>query len=188
MGIFRRGEPLHVKLAREGGLDLAGSPPSGNPVAPGPEAARSPWDAAGIHGVHRVRQWDVVTTAQAPELEGERVELVAVSPEQVVRSGASGDLSPLTNAVERDVPRPYRAEAVRRQRDLWAVAARRIEVVRLPGVEGQELELSSHAGERTLVVDGEPVLGTIPALERDEHVVRVHRIAGDAFEVDVDPL
>lgn len=188
MGIFRRGEPLHVKLAREGGLELDGSSATGNPAGPGPEPMRAPWDAAGIHGVHRVREWDVVTTAQAPGLQGERLEFVAISPDEVERTGAEGDVSPLTAAVERDVSRPYRAEAVRRERDLWAVAARRIEVVRLPGLEGQALELSSHDGERELVVDGEPVFGTVPALERDEHVVRAHRIAGDAFEVDVDPL
>ncbi len=61
-------------------------------------------------------------------------------------------------------------------------------MVRLPDVEGDELELSSHAGERTLVVDGVPQHGSVPALERDEHVVRARRIAGDAFEVEVDPL
>jgi hypothetical protein len=186
--MFRRREPLHVTLAREGGLDLEGSSQTGNAAAPGPEPSRAPWDASGIHGVHRVREWDVVTMAQAPDLQGERLEFAAISAEELVREGAEGDLSPLTAAVERDVARPYRAEGVRRERALWAVAARRIEIVLLPNVEGHELELSSHAGERTLVVDGEPQFGSIPALEREEHVVRARRIAGDAFEVDVDPL
>ena len=67
-------------------------------------------------------------------------------------------------------------------------AARRIQIVRLKGVEGEEIELASHRGERTLTVDGEPQFGSIPALERDEHVVRARRIAGDAWEVEVDPL
>ncbi len=188
MPFFRRRESLHAKLAREGGLELDGTPPAGNPAAPGPELTRSPWDASGIHGIQRVREWDVVRMAQAPDLQGERLEFVAISAAELVREGAEGDLSPLAAVVERDVARPYRAEAVRRDRDRWAVAARRIEVIRLPGVEGDELELSSHAGERTLVVDGVPQHGSIPALERDEHAVRARRIAGDVFEVEVDPL
>jgi hypothetical protein len=188
LGIFRRREPLHAKLAREGGLELEGTSQTGNPASPGPELTRSPWDAAGIHGVHRAREWDVVTMAEAPDLHGERLEFVAISDVELVREGAEGELSPLTAAVERDVSRPYRAEAVRRERARWAVAARRIEIIRLPNVEGDELELSSHGGERTLMVDGEPQFGSVPALERDEHVVRAHRIGGDAFEVEVDPL
>ncbi len=196
MGIFRR-ESLHARLAREAGLELGGGSHPAAPwgaasVAPvaaaDTDAARAPWDASGIHGLHRVREWDVVTMAEAPELEGERVEFVAISPEELVRDGAEGELEPLIAAVERDVQRPYRAEAVRRRRDFWAVAARRIQIVRLRGVEGEEIELASHRGERTLTVDGEHQFGSIPALERDEHVVRARRIAGDAWEVEVDPL
>jgi hypothetical protein len=190
LGLFRRREPLHLKLAREGGLELGdgASRPAGNPAAPGPEPGRAPWDASGIHGVHRVREWAVVTTARAPELQGERVEFVAIAPEELVCEGGDGDLSPLTAAVERDLVRPYRGEAVRREGELWAVAARPIEVVRLPGLDGQEIELSSHAGERSLVVDGEEQFGSVPSLERPEHVVRARRIAGDAWEVEIDPL
>jgi hypothetical protein len=188
VGIFRRHEPLHVRLAREGGLDLDGRPQAVNPAAPGPEATRAPWDASGIHGVHRVREWDIVTTAEAPDLGGERLEFVGISDTELICVGAEGDIAPLSAAVERGLARPYRAEAVRRGPARWAVAARRIEIVRLPNVEGDELELSSHAGERTLLVDGEPRFGSIPALEREEHVVRARRIAGDVFEVDVDPL
>ena len=42
--------------------------------------------------------------------------------------------------------------------------------------------------ERTLMVDGAREFGTIPALERPDHVVRAHRIAGDSWEVETDPL
>ena len=48
MGLFRR-ESLHERLAREGGV----AEPSGVPPA---------WDATGIHGVARPREWDLVTT------------------------------------------------------------------------------------------------------------------------------
>lgn len=172
--MFRRREPLHVRLAREGGLE---------PEAP--ETPRPPWDASGIHGLHRVREWDAVATVEAPAQAAERVEFVALGPDAVA---SAGDAAPFTAALDRQLARPYRGEAVLRSAGLWAVAARRIEIVRLPGVEGQEIELSSYGGERTLVVDGTHEAGTIPALERPEHVVRARRVAGDAWEVDVDPL
>jgi hypothetical protein len=173
LGLFRRAEPLHVRLAREGGLELeeAGSPP--------------PWDAAGIHGLQRAREWDTVTTVDAPTQASERIEFVAVAPDEVV---STGDAAPFTAALDRQLTRPYRGEAVLRPDGLWAVAGRRIEVVRLPGVEGQEIELSSYGEERILVVDGVREFGSIPALERPEHVVRARRIAGDAWEVETAPL
>jgi hypothetical protein len=174
LGLFRRDEPLHVKLAREGGLELSES-----------ESSAPPWDAAGIHGIHRAREWDVVTTVSAPDLPGDRIEFVAIAPGEVA---CDGDPGPLPEAVDRELKRPYRAEAVARDGGLWAVAARRIEVVRLPGVTGEEIELTSYGGERTLLVDGAREFGSIPALERPEHVVRARRIADDAFEVETAPL
>ena len=113
---------------------------------------------------------------------------MAISPEELVCEQGTADLEPLTAAIERDLQRPYRAEAVRRETTLWALGARRIEIVRLSGVEGEEIELASHPGERTLIVDGVPRFGTIPVLVRDEHVVRARRLAGDAWEVVIDPL
>ena len=77
---------------------------------------------------------------------------------------------------------------MRRPDGLWAVAGRRIEVVRLPGVEGEEIELSSTATSGRSVVDGVREFGSIPALERPEHVVRARRIVGDAWEVETAPL
>ena len=57
-------------------------------------------------------------------------------------------------------------------------------MIELPGVDGERIELASHGGERTLRVDGEQVFGSIPALERDDHVVRAHRISGETWEVE----
>ena len=156
---FRRREPLHVRLARDGGIPLG--EPNGRPA----------WDASGIHGLHRVREWDAVVTVSAPEVEGELEE----GPEL---------LTAFAEALERELDPPYRAEAVRREDSLWAVAGRRIEVVELPGVTGTELELATHGGERTLLVDGERAFGSVPALERPEHVVRARRIDGELWEVD----
>jgi hypothetical protein len=174
--LFRRREPLHVRLAREGGIPLEEPKPS------------PAWDAAGIHGLHRVREWDAVVTVEAPEVAGERAAFTALPSGDLVIESGPDDVEPLAAALEGDVPPPYRAEAVRRGDGLWAVAGRRIEVLELPGVEGDELELSVHGEERHLRVDGERAFGRVPALERPEHVVRARRIDGDLWEVDAAPL
>jgi hypothetical protein len=175
--IFRRREPLHVKLAREGGVDLGG---------PEPDSPRPPWDTSGIHGNHRARQWDAVTTVEAPDLPGDRIGFVALPGGELVAEAGGGDLIPLAGALSLEPP--YRAEAVRRSDTLWVIGARRIEVVELPDTDGDQIELASHGGERTLLVDGARAFGSIPALERDDHVVRANRIAGDSWEVETDPL
>jgi hypothetical protein len=177
LSLFRKREPLHTRLAREGGL-----------LADGGEPLRPAWDNAGIHGVQRVRQWDSVVTVDAPELEGDRSAFVALSPEEIIVETGPSRVEPLVAALGRDPAPPYRAEAVRREGTVWAVAARRIEIVRLPEVNGEEIELSSHQGERTLLIDGERAFGSIPALERPEQFVRARRVAGDAWEVEIHRL
>jgi len=173
VSLFRKQEPLHVKLAREGGIDLDGA--QSGPV---------PWDASGIHGLQRPREWDAVTAVDVPELAGDRLEFVALSSEKLVRVEGVGDPGPLAAALGRELSPPYRAEAVRRGGTLWAVAGRRIEIADLPGVVGEEIELAVHGEERTLRVDGDWVEGSIPALERPDHVVRARRIAGESWEVE----
>ena len=51
--------------------------------------------------------------------------------EVIVEYGPRG-IETLVNVISLDPP--YRAEAVRREDGLWAVASRRIEVIRLPDV------------------------------------------------------
>jgi hypothetical protein len=165
-----------VQLAREAGLPF------------GEQKTRPAWDAAGIHGLHRERRFDAVVTVEAPELEGERASFVALPGGDLVVEEGPDNPTPLANALDRELETPYRAEAVRRDDALWAVAGRRIELVELPGVAGEELELAAHGPERTLRVDGEPGFGSIPALERADHVVRARRITGELWEVDADPL
>jgi hypothetical protein len=177
LSLFRRREPLHVRLAREGGL-----------LESAREPLRPAWDNAGIHGVQRARQWDSVATVDAPELEGDHAVFVALSPEQLVVEEGPHGVEALAAALGRDPAPPYRAEAVRRDGTVWAVAARRIEIVRLPDLSGEEIELSTHAGERTLLIDGERTFGSIPALERPEQFVRAKRVAGDAWEVEIHQL
>jgi hypothetical protein len=77
--IFRR-EPIHRKLARQARLDLA--PEAGahpEPVDPGPN-----WGEVGIHGVSRPRRWDAVGSVEAPDLEGDALNFVALSNGEIV--------------------------------------------------------------------------------------------------------
>lgn len=174
MSWFRR-ESLHQKLARTGGL--VESPPG--------EDARAPWDKAGIHGVHRPREWDEVATV-GTDLEGDQAAFVVLADEIVIESGPDG-VAPLADAIS--LAPPFRAEAVRRSQDVWAVAARRIEVVRLPGQDGGELEQTRRDGELTFLVDGERRFGSAAELERNQdYSVRARRLVAELWEVDASLL
>jgi hypothetical protein len=171
--IFKR-KPLHEKLAREGGLlDSPG------------EDTRAPWDKAGIHGVHRPREWDDVAAVET-EVPGDRATFVVLDDEIVIEDGPD-DVEPLLEGLSLEPP--YRAEAVRRSEGVWAVAGRRIHVIHLPDIDGEELELSRHGDERRLVVDGERRFGSIPALEREgNYAIRARRLSGDLWELEASLL
>jgi len=183
--IFRR-EPLHKKLAREARMEQRPEPF----VDPGPH-----WGSVGIHGVPRPRRWDGVASAEAPGLTGDEIHFVALpGGDLVVDEDEPPDtLAPLADAVEQTVEPPYRAEAVRQGEDVWAVAARRVQVAEFEA-EGDHLELVDTDAGRTLTVDGERAFGTIPELERlgraegEAYVVRATRVDGNAWEIEVHPL
>jgi hypothetical protein len=186
--IFRR-EPIHKKLARQAHLDqLDEREPA--PVDPGPH-----WGATGIHGVPQPRRWDAVASAEAQGLEGEAVHFVALPNGVLVVDEDEPDdtLDPLAQAVEDALAPPYRAEAVRRAGDIWAVAARRIQVAEVEA-PGDELELVASGGERTLTVDGEREFGSVPELERlgerlgPEYVIRARRLDEKFWEVEASAL
>ena len=172
---FRRRKPLHERLAEEGGL------------VDRPAGWRPPWDHAGVHGVPRPRRWDAVATVEAPGLaHGER-EFVLLADGTLI-----GDESDVALAEAVPLQPPFRAEAVHRGGELWAVGANRIAVVELkddPG--GDSVELAVHQGERTLVVDGARAFGSVPALERlleDDGVVHAERLDGTLWEVHLGAL
>jgi hypothetical protein len=153
---FRRREPLHERLAREGGMN----PP---PVHPGPH-----WGEVGIHGVPRLREWDVVVTVEAPELVGDALTFVALPDGSLLleQGDERNDLSPLADAVDGALPPPYRAEAVSRDAGTWAVGARSIEVVEVAEeIPGDEVMLTVNDGVRDVLVDGERSFGSLRALE-----------------------
>ena len=191
--LFRRRKPLHERLAEKGGvlLDASAGGWPGHP--PDPFGRPSPLGETGIHGVPRARQWDAVGTAEAPALRGDAVHFVALPDGTLVvdEDVPDGALGPLADALEAIVAPPYRAEAVRRDETVWAVAARRVEIAELPGVDGEELEVAVRGEERSLVIDGRRTFGLIPALEglaQGDAVVRGRRIDGDLWEIKVDPL
>jgi hypothetical protein len=181
MPLWRR-EPLHRRLARDAGLD---GPP---PHQPGPH-----WGTAGIHGIPRPREWDASGVAEAPELRVDELEFVAL-PDGSLLVDDDGDASPLADAIETTLAPPYRARALRRGAELFAVAANRIRVEELPEhVEGEEIHLTVGPEGRTLIGDGRPLFGSIPELERlagelPEYVVRAVRLDGTLWEVEVTPL
>jgi hypothetical protein len=172
--IRRRDEPLHERLAREGGLQL-----------PGSGADTGPWDKAGVHGLQRPREWDEVVTAEA-DVEGDRADFVVLADAIVIEEGPD-DVEALTESVT-TVP-PYHAEARLVAPRLWTVGVRRIEVATLGGLEGESFELVSRDGFVQLTVDDEPVLGSVPELAREgDYVVRGRRIDRELWEIETTPL
>jgi hypothetical protein len=181
MGLFRR-ESLHERLAREGGL----AEPSG---------VRPAWDEAQIHGTARVREWDLVVTVPAPELEGDAVDFVALPDGSLLVEEEQGDatLEPLAAAVEERLQPPYRARGARQTDVLWAVSARRIETARFEA-DGERIELTETVDGKNLRVDGQSVFGSVPALEQlgepvgPSYVVHAQRLDADLWEVRVAAL
>lgn len=179
MSPFWRRKPLHEKLAEEGGLV----------PRPEPIDTRPPFEA-GIHGLSRPREWDAVV-AVAAELAGDSARFVALPDGTLLVEEGPDDVQPLADAVEAQLAPPYRAEAVRRDDSLWAVAANTIEVVELEeDLGGDEIELAVQGDHRTLLVDDQKVFGSAPTLERlaqsrhgDAYVVRAVRLDGDLWEL-----
>ena len=184
MGLFRRREPLHEQLAREGGLT---PDPAGEPHPPG-------WMETGIHGVPRAREWDAVVPVTAEGVEGDRVRFVAL-PDDTLVVEEGGDVAAIADALDEVLQPPYRAEANRRDENQWAVGLRRIQVVELPDDPGgDEVTLTVSDDSRTLVVDGSQVFGSIPQLEAlgeargKSYVVQAKRLDGSIWEVEILPL
>jgi hypothetical protein len=196
MGLFRRRKPLHERLADSGGLAEALREPAPSLAADAPG-----WDGErrgepGIHGVPRARRWDTVATAEAPDLKGDTVHFVALPDGTLVvdEDEPDGALASLADAVEQTTVAPYRAEAVRKGPTTWAVAASRIAIASVPGLTGDEVELTSTREGRVLKVDGRTTMGSARELERlgetegTEYAVVAKRLDGDLWEVEATAL
>ena len=182
MGFFRRREPLHEQLAREGGL-----------VPPDPRPA---WQETGIHGLQRPREWDATFTAEAAGIEGNAVRWVTLPDGTLlVEDGPDGSLAPLADVVDARVPPPYRARASRQVADVWAVQAARIEVIALPDApDGDTIDVARNGDTTTVAVDGDTIFGSVPALEQrgereaSDYAVHAERLDGDLFEIRASAL
>ncbi|HEX7254455.1 MAG TPA: hypothetical protein VF236_00860 [Gaiellaceae bacterium] len=149
-----------------------------------------------LHG-GRPRQWDAVGATEAPGLPGDQLEFAALPDGTLLVDDELPEdaLTPIAEVVEQSIAPPYRAQAVRREGDLWAVAANRLEVVELPEeVPGDTVSLAVQDGERTLLVDERPAWESIPTLEaygaavHADFVLSAERLDGDLWAVKVNPL
>jgi hypothetical protein len=189
VGLFRRREPLHERLAREAGLQLDPQP---EPVDPGPPPTLEP----AIHGLHRPRAWDATVTADAEGIDGDEATFVALPDGTLlVEQGPDASLEALAAAVEQELKPPYRAHAVRRGETLWAVQARRIEVLELADAPGGDtVEVTRTVDGTTLTIDDSRTFGSVPALEERgaregaEYTVHADRLDGDLWEVRASAL
>jgi hypothetical protein len=130
--------------------------------------------------LERPAEWDVFTTAEAPELGGDDVEFATLPEGDVIVDVEQGDadLSPLAEAVEKQLKPPYRARGHREEKALWGVAARRIDVRRLPQLKGDTVDV--------IVRNGQP---DFFGLDSDrEYAVHAERLDGDFWEIQVGVL
>ena len=197
MAFWRKEEPEHERQAREAGIDLEGTTPEQLlPLEPRP---RFPFVGAlreaGVHGIHRQREWDFVGTTAAPGLADDRIVFVVLPDETLlIEEGKGGDVEPLAGAIEGQLELPYRVVAVRQDGDRWAVAANQIEARELPGVPGAEITLTRQGMNRELLVDGVEAEESISPLEQlaeeryDAFVLEAERLDGDLWEVRISPL
>ncbi|HKA26792.1 MAG TPA: hypothetical protein VKD88_05420 [Gaiellaceae bacterium] len=204
MRFFRRGETLNERLLRESGLDRsvdeadAERPPA--PIDP-VLTFREQFDSlggglAGSGAPQRARRWDAVVTAEAPDVAGNEVDFVTLPDRSLLVEHEDGDaaLDPLARAVEAELTPPYRAHAVRQTDELWAVSAVRIELAKVDA-DGDVIELTQTSDGKAARIDGMPVFGSIPELERlgeasgaPAYAVHAERLDGDLWEVRVAAL
>jgi hypothetical protein len=194
VGFLRRDEPLHEKLAREGGLDF---PRSTQDLA-GPLDPDHPLQQiAGIHGVPRAREWDAVASANAPGVPGDELEFVVLDDGTLIVDDEvpDGVLTPLADALEVSIQPPYHAYARRREQDVWAAAAFMVNVVEVPEeLPGDTLSIVVQDGERTALVGDQRHSDRIQSLEQfaeadfEAYVLEATRLDGALWEVTVTPL
>jgi hypothetical protein len=185
LGFFRREEPLHEKLAREGGLDF----PRGVDEPDGPPT---------IDPEHPLWRIAGVLTALAPALPGDEADFVALPDGTLYTDDdlPDGALAPLADAFDGLLDAPYHAFALRQEEDVWSAAALRVDVVEVPeDVDGDQVDLVvNNDGERTTLVDEAESRVEIPSLEDfaaqqfGSFVLRASRLDETLWEVTVLPL
>ena len=216
MGIFRRRkeETLNEQMLREAGIAADGATAEPDeqdePALPEQEEIAPPepfdpylgtypadrWTGALTRAMARPGIWDVVTTVHAPGIAGDTVEFATLPAGDVIVDTETGDadLSPFADEVEKQLKPPYRVLARREGDDLWALAARVIDVVELKLEQGDEIELVENEGRTELRIDGEASQQVIPELEHagealgSDFVVQADRLDGDLWEIRASAL
>jgi hypothetical protein len=83
---------------------------------------------------------------------------------------------------------------VRKGPATWAVAASRIAIASIPGLKGDQVELTSTRDGRVLRVDGRTAMGSARELERlgeiegTQYVVLAKRLDGELWQIEATPL
>jgi hypothetical protein len=96
-------------------------------------------------------------------LTGDGVAFVVLGGTILVEQEVPDDsLAPLADAIEGTLSAPYRAAAVRTSGDVWSVVAEKVEIVEIPGLDGDVADLNVVAGERDLTLDGQRTLRQVP--------------------------
>jgi hypothetical protein len=197
--LWRRKETLNEKLLREAGyspdglqLDEADDDDSlestleEDPEQPPRQPSRRP----------RSREPHFFATAEAPDLDGDFYAFTVLPDgSMVVDDACEQDLSRLADAAEEHLSPPYGAEAARHGDGSWTVAAWPIKVSQFVA-DGDELELTSIAGERSYTVDGDDFSGALVPAElirfgesrSEDYAVHAVRLDEDFWETDVNPL
>ena len=179
MGFFRRhDETLNEQLLREAGIDQPRDP---RVPPPGPSSIYVP----------RAPSWDVTATVRAPGIAGMEARFVTLPTGDVIVDVETGDadLSPLADAIERQLKPPYRAHATRLHADLWGLTADAIDVRTFSCGAGDDVEVVSRGGAISVTVDGGPSDLRIPELEESgDFAAHATRIDGDFWEVEAHPL
>jgi hypothetical protein len=218
MAFFRRkpDETLNEQMLREAGLDSDGDAAAteehgaepaedADPPDPiDPLAGSYPADPAFVgqwpdylgRAMARPAVWDLVTSVTAPGIAGDQVEFATLASGDMIvdTETGEGDLSPLADAVEKELAPPYRVLGRRQEDDVWGIAARTIDVVELKFDGGDEIELVENEGVTDLRVDGKPWKQVIPELERagetlgSDFVVQADRLDGDFWEIRASAL
>ena len=116
----------------------------------------------GLTGVERPRgPWDALTTAHAPDLTGSELTFVALADGTLVVDAdvPDGSVTPLADALEKELVPPYEAAAVRAGSGTWTVAGYAVLVAAAEPGEGETAELARVGGLVTAKLDGVDVAG-----------------------------
>jgi len=123
---------------------------------------------AGITDAPRPRgPWDVVVSTDAPDLPGDTVTFVVLEDGTIVVDDdvPDGSVTPLADAVERELPPPYEA-AAGRDGDVWCVAAHAVLVAEATAGAEEMVEVARVGDLVTVTIDGRevPVISAPPGI------------------------